>query len=88
MHGLPTLRRWLDEHEPLASESLSDDELHWAGSYIRRSLHAMVNVLWSRHLEVAEQKRRSSRFYASNLVRIVNAGRVQLEQASAEERAS
>ena len=53
---------------------------------MRRSPHAMVNVLWTRQLEVAEQKRRSSRFYASNIVRIVAAGRPRLERASTAER--
>lgn len=83
---MATTCRWLDQHEAEVSKALTDDELQWAGSYMRRSPHAMVNVLWSRQLEIAEKKRSSSRFYSSNIQRIVAIGRTQLEQASAEER--
>lgn len=83
---MATTCRWLDQHEAEVSKALTDDEVQWAGSYMRRSPHAMVNVLWSRQLEIAEKKRSSSRFYSSNIQRIVAIGRTQLEQASAEER--
>ena len=45
----------------------------------------MVNVLWSRQLEVAEGKRESSRLYATNIARLLAAGRDRLDlEADAE----
>ena len=46
----------------------------------------MINVLWSRQLEAAEVKRKSSRFYATNIARLVTEGRDALDRAAAEER--
>lgn len=86
MHGGPTLRRYLQEHEPALSAGTTDDELAWAGAYMRRSPHAMINVLWSRQLEVAEQKRRSSLLYATNLARCLAVGRPALEAEAERER--
>ena len=31
--------------------------MRWAGSYQRRSPHALINVLWARQLEAAELRR-------------------------------
>ena len=59
MHGLPTLRGWLDRHEPTLSADTDDEALHWAGSVQRRSPHAMINVLWAEQLAAAEVKRAS-----------------------------
>ena len=41
----------------------NDAELQWAGSYMRRSPHAMINVLWAQQLEAAENIRSSSSLY-------------------------
>ena len=86
MHGLRTLRRWLDEREPQLSRRTDDEELAWAGAYMRRAPHAMINVLWSRQLEAAEEVRTSSALYASSVARCLAVGRAALdEQASAEQ---
>lgn len=71
MHSLATLRRWLREHEPHLESGLSDGDLSTAAAQMRRSPHAVINVLWSRQLEVAEAKRRSSLLYATNIARIL-----------------
>ena len=47
----------------------------------------MINVLWSRQLEVAEGKRRSSALYTRNARVCLREGRAALERCSAEERA-
>jgi len=54
------LRSWLDEHDERFSSSMNDDELTLAASYQRKSPHAMINVLWSRQLEVAEVSEREA----------------------------
>lgn len=73
------------QHSPALSDETDDEALGWAGSYMRRSPHAMVNVLWSRQLEVAEGKRESSRLYATNIARLLAAGRDRLDlEADAE----
>jgi len=69
MHSLATLRRWLHTHEPKLSAETTEERLAWAGAYMRRSPHAMINVLWSKQLEAAETKRSSSKLYATNLAR-------------------
>ncbi|GMI63180.1 hypothetical protein ScalyP_jg5187 [Parmales sp. scaly parma] len=66
------LRSWLDEHDERFSSSMNDDELTLAASYQRKSPHAMINVLWSRQLEVAEQKRKSSLLYTQNIKKAYN----------------
>jgi hypothetical protein len=71
MYSLATLRRWLREHQPQLEDGLSDGDLSAAAAEMRRSPHAVINVLWSRQLEVAEAKRRSSLLYATNIARIL-----------------
>lgn len=88
MHSDARLRAWVDELEPELSAATSDELLHWAGSYQRRSPHAVVNVLWARQLEAAEGKRKSSRLYAANLRRCLQLGRPELARQAAEERAA
>ena len=68
------------------SASVSDEELHWAGSYQRRSPHATINVLWSRHLEIAEQKRKSAQLYTRNLRRALAVGLEELHDEAQRER--
>ena len=68
------------------SSSASEADLQWAGSYQRRSPHALINVLWARQLEQAEQKRKSSLLYTRNIQRALGEGREALDEASAEER--
>ena len=60
MHSTARLRRWHEAVDAPLSRTLSDDEVHWAGSYQRRSPHATINVLWTRQLEVAERRRNSA----------------------------
>ena len=36
--------RYMEQHEAELSKLTSDKDLHWAGSYQRRSPHAMINV--------------------------------------------
>ena len=43
MHGLPTLRGWLERHEPELSAETDDGDLHWAGS-VRMCAHAQVYI--------------------------------------------
>ena len=62
--------------------------LQWAGSYQRRSPHAMINVLWSRQLEVAENRRDSDNLYVRNIRRLLREGPEELEAAAAAERGS
>lgn len=52
MYGPSTLRRWAQEANDAQVAALDDDTLRWSGSYQRRSPHAMINVLWSKQLEV------------------------------------
>ena len=87
MHSTARLRRWLHEADPALSQATDDRTLHWAGSYQRRSPHAMINVLWAEQLEVAETRRRSSALYARNVAKVLGAGREELERQSARERA-
>ena len=87
MYSPRKLREYVALHDDELAASVTDEELLWAGSYQRRSPHAMINVLWARHLEQAEQKRKSSLLYTRNLRRALGEGREVLELASAEERA-
>ena len=86
MHAARKLRGYVKQHEPELAESLSDEQLSWAGAYQRRSPNAMINVLWARQLEQAEQKRKSSFLYTRNIQRALSEGVDALESASAEER--
>ena len=86
MRSSPRLRSYVDEENPQLSESIGDDDLEWAAAYQRRSPHAMINVLWSRQLEIAETKRRSSSLYTRNINRALSAGREDLERAAVQER--
>lgn len=79
MRSLGTLRGWLREHAPALEGTLSEGALASAAEEMRRTPNAVINVLWSRQLEVAEAKRRSSLLYATNLARIL-ALKSQLEQ--------
>ena len=74
MHSVATLRRWLGEHQPALEDHLSDHSLGEAAAQMRRSPNAVINVLWSRQLEVAEEKRRSSLLYSNNIARTFEAG--------------
>ena len=86
MHSTERLRRWLAEADPPLSDRTDDSLLHWAGSYQRRSPHAMINVLWAEQLEVAETKRKSKVLYSRNVAKVLQAGLVELERQSALER--
>mmetsp|Transcript_12918 Transcript_12918/g.26177 ORF Transcript_12918/g.26177 Transcript_12918/m.26177 type:complete len:365 (-) Transcript_12918:139-1233(-) len=86
MHSTERLRRWLEEADAPLSQRTEDPLLHWAGSYQRRSPHAMINVLWAEQLEVAETKRKSSILYSRNVAKVLGVGREQLERESARER--
>ena len=88
MHSTDRLRRWLDEADPQLSARTDDGLLHWAGSYQRRSPHAMINVLWAEQLEVAETKRKSRTLYSRNVAKVLQEGLVELERQSAAERAA
>lgn len=86
MHSTARLRSWLDAVDPPLSATVSDAELHWAGSYQRRSPHATINVLWARQLEVAEQRRDSATLYTRNLRRALNMGLERLHRDAQMER--
>ena len=86
MYGVPTLRKYLELHEPELAAATTDDDLAWAGAYQRRAPHAMINVLWSRQLEAAESKRTSSLLYATNIARCLALGRLTLEDDAQRER--
>ena len=73
MHSLATLRRWLAEHDPQLEVRLPESTLASAAAEMRRTPNAVINVLWSRQLEVAETKRRSSVLYSNNIARILAA---------------
>ena len=88
MHSTDRLRRWLDEADPPLSARTDDGLLHWAGSYQRRSPHAMIKVLWAEQLELAETKRKSRVLYSRNVAKVLQAGLVELERQSAVERAA
>ena len=88
MHSTDRLRRWLDQADPPLSARTDDGLLHWAGSYQRRSPHAMINVLWAEQLEVAETKRKSRTLYSRNVAKVLQEGLVELERQSAAERAA
>ena len=86
MHAVTKLRAWAEQQKDAELANASDDELAWAGSYQRRSPHAMINVLWARQLEQAEQKRKSAVLYTRNMRRALAEGREALDAASARER--
>ena len=86
MHSTERLRRWLDDVDAPLSRRVSDEELHWAGSYQRRSPHATINVLWARQLEVAETRRDSPSLYTRNLRRALQAGFERLHEDAERER--
>lgn len=74
MHSIDTLRSWTEAEAPELSGRLDDTRLAEAANQMRRAPHAMVNVLWSRQLEAAETKRKSSELYVRNLERILEGG--------------
>ena len=74
MHSIDTLRSWTEAEAPALSGRLDDTRLAEAANQMRRAPHAMVNVLWSRQLEAAETKRKSSELYVRNLERILEGG--------------
>ena len=86
MHSTARLRGYVDEQDAPLSAATDDEALAWASAYQRRSPHAMINVLWSRQLEIAETKRRSSSLYTRNIRTALSAGRDELERAADEER--
>ena len=86
MYAPKTLRRYCAEAGADDLAALPDDDLLYYGSYMRRSPHATINVLWSRQLAAAEQRRESAGFYARNLRRLVDNGRARLEAEAARER--
>ena len=87
MHSTRRLRGYVEMHDPELGSSTDDGSISWAGAYQRRSPHAMINVLWSRHLEVAEKRRKSSALYTRNIAKALGAGREALDRAAADERA-
>ena len=86
MYAPTTLRRYCAEAGADDLAALPDDDLLYYSSYMRRSPHATINVLWSRQLAAAEQRRESAGFYARNLRRLVDNGRARLEAEAARER--
>ena len=88
MYSARRLRGYVERHDAALAARSSDEDLTWAGSYQRRSPHAMINVLWARQLEQAEQKRRSSLLYTRNVQRALSEGRQELDQVAAVERSS
>ena len=86
MHSTARLRRWHEAVDAPLSRTLSDDEVHWAGSYQRRSPHATINVLWTRQLEVAERRRISANLYTRNLRRALAVGFERLHAEAQRER--
>ena len=51
--------RWSSHEVNLSRQaSSSESDLRWAGSYQRRSPHALINVLWARQLEAADSAAR------------------------------
>jgi hypothetical protein len=86
MQSTARLRRWHEAVDAPLSRTLSDDEVHWAGSYQRRSPHATINVLWTRQLEVAERRRNSANLYTRNLRRALAVGFERLHAEAQRER--
>ena len=86
MYAPATLRRYCAEAGADDLAALPDGDLRYYGSYMRRSPHATINVLWSRQLAAAEQRRESAGFYARNIRRLVDKGRERLEEEAAGER--
>jgi hypothetical protein len=86
MHPTGRLRQYVDVHDADLSACSDDDALLWAASYQRRTPHAVINVLWSRQLELAEGKRKSSSLYTRNIRRAIEAGRDALNRAATDER--
>ena len=86
MYAPATLRRYCAEAGADDLAALPDDDLLYYSSYMRRSPHATINVLWSRQLAAAERRRESAGFYARNIRRLVDKGRERLEAEAAGER--
>ena len=80
-----TLRRWLEDIDADFSATLSDQDLQFYGSHMRKAPHATLNVLWSRQLEKAEEKRTSRDFYVRNIKRLVAEGPDKLLAAAKQE---
>ena len=86
MHPPRKLAAWLERSDSALASKLSLPQLNWAGSYQRRSPHAMINILWSHQLELAENKRTSENLYVSNIRRLFKEGIPKLEREAARER--
>ena len=86
LHRTSRLRDYLNVHDAELAAKTSDEELLWAGSYQRRSPHAMINLLWASQLEIAEARRSPSVLYTRNIRLALAHGRQQLEQAAEAER--
>jgi hypothetical protein len=86
MHPPRKLAAWVESSDSALASKLSLPQLNWAGSYQRRSPHAMINVLWSHQLELAENKRTSENLYVRNIRRLLKEGIPKLEREAARER--
>ena len=86
MHRTSRLRDYIKLHDAALAAKTGDEELLWAGSYQRRSPHAMINLLWASQLEMAEARRSPSVLYTRNIRVALTHGRQQLEQAAETER--
>ncbi|KAJ1457922.1 hypothetical protein M885DRAFT_514439 [Pelagophyceae sp. CCMP2097] len=81
-----TLRKWALQVDPDFEVSSTDEDLQYLGSYMRRTPHACINVLWSKQLEAAETLRVSQELYIRNVKRLDAEGREALEEEHAAEK--
>ena len=65
MHSLPRLKKWYDQFR--SSGELTDNEIAAGGAWMRRTPHAVINVLRAEQLEAAEVSRESGILYERNI---------------------
>mmetsp|Transcript_25558 Transcript_25558/g.33425 ORF Transcript_25558/g.33425 Transcript_25558/m.33425 type:complete len:368 (-) Transcript_25558:191-1294(-) len=86
MYAPEKLFQWVQAKDKKFAEKITLLDLHWAGSYQRRSPHAMINVLWASQLEAAENKRDSDNLYVRNVKKLLKEGKEKLDREAAEEK--
>ena len=65
MHSLPRLKKWYNQFR--SSGELTDNEIAAGGAWMRRTPHAVINVLRAEQLEAAEGRRESGMLYERNI---------------------
>ena len=70
MHSAPRLRTWVDK----AGLGVEEGEVERGGAWMRRTPHAVINVLRADQLQKAEGRRDTQVLYAKNIAALRKVG--------------